>query len=129
MFSPVMLFSSRMTFVVFQMMALRKYLFKNIEAFYFCMDSNKAFFFLSGVSLLCFSWVNNTRRPWQTKVFGKNVDPHLDLSLKKKTEDLSGDILQYTDIVELCSVVVTWDNCGWWELYKVLVSTCSGTKP
>lgn len=27
------------------------------------------------------------------------------------------------------SVVSTWDRLGWWELHRVLVSTCSGTKP
>lgn len=39
------------------------------------------FSFLRCVALLGFTWVNNTRRPWQTEVFGKNVNPHLDLSL------------------------------------------------
>lgn len=35
----------------------------------------------------------------------------------------------HTETVKVCSVAITWDKFGWWELYKVLVSTCSGTKP
>lgn len=38
--------------------------------------------FLRCVLLLGSAWFNNARRPWQTKVFGENVNPHLNLSLR-----------------------------------------------
>lgn len=47
----------------------------------------------------------------------------------EKTRDVNVYIMQYTNMAKLCSAVVTWDKFGWWELYRVLVSTCSGTKP
>lgn len=105
---------------------------KVLQHFYSNIHNNKIHIsFLRHVLLLGFAWVNNTWRTWQTEVFGENVNPHLDLSLyyvKKKSWYVVNDAI-HTEMVKWCSVVTTWDKFGWWELYRVLVSTCSGTKP
>ena len=31
--------------------------------------------------------------------------------------------------ISVSAVILTWDRLGWWELHRVLVSTCSGTNP
>lgn len=54
--------------------------------------------FLRCVLLLGSAWFNNARRPWQTEVFGENVNPHLNLSLrlKEETGHLNKDVRKCT---------------------------------
>lgn len=109
----------------------------------------RKYYFVRSFLLLGLAWSNITWRPWQTKVLGENVYPHLNLSLYfwKSVSLLNKVIIHYalrclhnrslrtcsvsTATKNKCSVTdvaLTCDRLGWWELNKVLVSTCSGTK-
>lgn len=85
------------------------------------------------------------RRTWQAEVLWENVDPHLNLSLHFRRRAMILQKKSHTDCSTqhpLCcwytlsianeytvNAVLTWDRLGWWELRRVLVSTCSGARP
>lgn len=134
-FSPVMLVSSRMTLVVFQTMALKKYLF---EIWYHL-------FVIECMRVWC-----SSEKKWLTSLLGEEWCGKADLAGRgslgkcRPTFEFVPAFYNKSDEEKkrqhpLCCwctlsagdecTGLTWDRLGWWELRRVLVSTCSGTRP
>lgn len=81
MLSPVMLVSSRVTSVVFQTMARKKYLFERLKTIFNNIQFIHSTLNLHNFILLGFPWSDVTWRPRQSEALGKDVHPHLNPSL------------------------------------------------